>query len=447
MGGPRALTRALAATSVSLALALGPGCGGETSVGSEGSAGDESGGSEAADESGGSFECEAGEEQACACPDGGEGVQICDPATGEFGECSGCPPPAVCGDDVCESELGEDCSSCPEDCGTCLDCEEAPTCEQAAVPGPIDVHLEQLDVLPEDEMMPLEPGELALDLAAKVEAGDTGVRVVAAALDPVARPDEHPFVPALREVFARHPEAAAALRRQLGLAGLADVAGYRARFPEPRGPAAHGGADSLTRPPSAAPEDCEDPKLRVRVARVVVHDEADLVFKDIIYCAVIAEATAGAEIRVTPKTFALDNGEEYTYALSEGVVWGQLGEPVAPMGNLAMTYNCLEGDDTGSFEEFLDAIADAAQEAGALPGTYGWIVPVIGLAADIIGAALALEQDDHLFNASQIIPADLQLEMTNGVWWSVQRTGTFMLKDWHWELRLEAWGCTDDAVP
>jgi hypothetical protein len=243
--------------------------------------------------------------------------------------------------------------------------------------------------------------------------------------------------------LAEHPHEAALVRRGLARAGMAAPTSYRQQFPLAPALAA---ADELAPPPAAAPEDCEDPKLRIRVAKIVVHEEADLVWKDNIYCAIISEATQSAEIRVTPKTYALDTDEEYVYSLAEGVVWGQLGEPVAPQGNLLLTYNCLEADDTGGFEEFLDAIADAALGADAIPGAYGWVIPVIGLAAEIIGSALALETDNHLFNASQVVPAELQLGMTTGVWWSVQREGTFNLKPWHWELRMEAWGCTDDGT-
>lgn len=418
----------------SLAL-LGPACGGDEVPGAD-ETGTDSAGDEVGESAGGA--CEPGQSQSCTCPNESEGLQTCT-ADFEWGACEDCTP-SECGNGVCEPD--ELCDECLEDCGLCLDCAEAPSCEQAAIPGVIDTHMEALDVPVEGEMG-LGPEQLKVQLGAKIEAGDPGVRMVAAALDGQALAGEHPFVPALRRVFAAHPEQAEIVRRQLGLAGMEAPADYRARLPDPRLAA---GADAISPAPQAAPGDCEEPKLRIRVAKVIVHNEADLVFKDVIYCAIVSEAMPGAEIRVTPKTFALDNGEEYTYALAEGMVWGQLGEPVAPEGNLSMTYNCLEGDDTGAFEEFLDAIADAAAEAGGLPIPNGWVIGVVGLAAEIIGAALALENDDHLFNATQIIPADLQLDMTPGVWWSVERAGTFMLKDWHWELRMEAWGCTEDGT-
>lgn len=432
--------RVVVATFVASPLVFALACGEPESPGDDEVGGTSETAGESETESGDATQaCVPGETQACECEDGFVGEQTCMPDGSGFGACESCmdPDPPVCGDMQCEAEA-EDCSSCPEDCGICLDCEEAPSCEAAAIPGAIDVHLEALDVpLPGGDAAPL---ELAPRLQEAIEQGQLGVRVVAAALAD-AEPGEHPFVPRLRAVFAEHPHEAALVRRGLARAGMAAPASYRQHFP--LAPAL---VDELAPPPAGAPEDCEDPQLRIRVAKIVVHEEADLVWKDNIYCAIISEATQSAEIRVTPKTYALDTGEEYVYSLAEGVVWGQLGEPVAPQGNLLLTYNCLEADDTGGFEEFLDAIADAALGADAIPGAYGWVIPVIGLAAEIIGSALALETDNHLFNASQVVPAELQLGMTTGVWWSVQREGTFNLKPWHWELRMEAWGCTADGV-
>ncbi|MFV8749085.1 hypothetical protein ACNOYE_00895 [Nannocystaceae bacterium ST9] len=432
----------------SLLFIVSSACAGEDDPG-----GDDEIGDSTTDESGDSSSdsepaCVPGEQIACDCPEGLVGVQECLADGSGYGECGECidpDPDPICGDALCDPR-GEDCSSCAEDCGICLDCAEAPSCEGAAVPGVIDVHLDALDLLPEGG--DAKPLELAAALAEQVAEGGAGVRMIAAALDEPARDGrlEHPLVPALREVFAEHPSEAAIVRRQLARAGLDSIAGYRSRFPDPRLHPSELGPTTLTPPPAAAPEDCEPAKLRVRLATITVHDEADLVFKDTIYCAIISEAGAAAELRVTPTTFALDTGDQYVYALAEGVVWGQLGEPVDPQGNLLMTYNCLEADDTAGFEEFLAAIADASEGLGGIPGVNGWVFPVIGLAADVIAAALALETDNHLFNASQVIPAELHLSMTTGVWWSVERTGTFNLKDWDWELRMEAWGCTDDGT-
>ncbi len=384
--------------------------------------------------------CSEGEEQPCECEDGWIGTRPCLADGSGYGECSECtdPDPVVCGDGVCDPE--ENCWSCEDDCGICLDCNAAPNCEGAAIPGVIDTHLEALDVpVANADMHPL---ELAAKLDAAVHDGSPGMRIVAAALDE-PRAGEHPTVPALRDVFARFPEEAAIVRRQLERAGMGSPAVYRTQFPD------HELVDepALAPQPSAdAPTNCEPAKLRIRVAKIRVINAFDGVTKDKVYCAIVTEAASTSEIRVTPTTSKLASGQEYVYALAEGVIWGQLGEPVAPLGNLLVTYNCLESDDVSGFQKFLEAIGDAALGATPIPSAYGWVVPVAGLAAEIIAAALALETDDHLFNASQIIPAELQLEMTNGVWWSVQRKGKQALKKWHWELHMEAWGCTDDGV-
>jgi hypothetical protein len=371
----------------------------------------------------------------------GSSTEASETETGPEAECIDCDPliSPVCGDATCE--VDEDCSTCAEDCGVCLDCSEAPSCQGAAIPGLIEAHLEPLDVpLASNDAQPV---ELAAMLHAAVESGDPGVRIVAAALDQPSD-DEHPLVAALRDVFSRHPEQAATVRRQLARAGMGAPAGYRVRFPE------HGllvDPLPLAPPPPAEAGDCDPARLRMRVAKILVHDSLDPVLRDRVYCAIVSEAASGAEIKVTPRTSKLKSGGEYVFALAEGVIWGQLGEPVAPLGDMLITYNCFESDDTRAYQQFLEAIGDAALGAGSIPGSYGWVVPVIGLAAKIIGAALALDNDDHLINVAQIIPAELQLEMTNGVWWSVERSGTHgLLKKWHWELRMEAWGCTDDAL-
>jgi hypothetical protein len=386
--------------------------------------------------------CVDGDEEPCECDNGWDGTRLCLDDGSGFGECGECqdPNPVVCGDEVCDPE--ESCWGCAEDCGVCLDCNAAPNCEGAAIPGLIDAHLEDLDIpATEADMSPL---ELAAKLDESVHTGEPGMRIVVAALDDPSA-GEHPLVPALRDVFERFPEQTAIVRAQLEAAGMGSPASYRERFPdhelavqEPGSTAAAGAGQGT--------DNCEPAKLRIRLSKIKVLDEFDLVTKDKIYCAIITEAASAAEIRVTPTTSKLAAGDQFKYALAEGVIWGQIGTPVAPMGNLMVTYNCLEADDLSGFKKFLEAIGEAALGATPIPSAYGWIVPVGGLAAEIIAAALALSTDAHLFNAAQVIPAELQLEMTNGVWWMVARKGKQKLKKWHWRLYLEAWGCTDDGV-
>ena len=90
----------------------------------------------------------------------------------------------------------------------------------------------------------------------------------------------------------------------------------------------------------------------------------------------------------------------------------------------------------------------AAAQAGAILndiGQQGWILELGAAILPVISDALALDGDDHLFNASQIITADKQLELTNGASWSVRREGTHYLSDWDWELHMEVWGCAESG--
>ena len=80
-----------------------------------------------------------------------------------------------------------------------------------------------------------------------------------------------------------------------------------------------------------------------------------------------------------------------------------------------------------------------------IPGVDGWVFPAVGIVAGLLGGALALDGDDLLFNATQVIPETEMLNLTTGAWWSVRRNGTNLNSDWDWELRMEIWGCHDNA--
>jgi hypothetical protein len=71
--------------------------------------------------------CMMGATQGCLCADASRGTQTCG-AGGSFGACD-CPP-AVCGDLQCNG--GENCLSCPGDCGACPACSATPSCDSAA---------------------------------------------------------------------------------------------------------------------------------------------------------------------------------------------------------------------------------------------------------------------------------------------------------------------------
>jgi hypothetical protein len=263
------------------------------------------------------------------------------------------------------------------------------------------------------------------------------MRVVIAALDgPVD--GEHPMVEQVRDAFAAHPEATAALLRQLAIAGVDDIAEYRVRHPEPRvsddfvvEPAVQHGADG---------DPCADPRLRIRAARIDVPEEDDDFLNDQIYCVIAAEGSQASELKLTPITPNLDEGDSHAFALAEGLVWGQQ-DLVAPMGNLALTYNCIESESPDTYNGLFNAIGMAADAAGGISEDNGWVFDTVGVVADLLPTAIGLDGDDLLFNASQIVPADMHLMLTSGQYWQVVRSGTNLNSDWEWHLRMEIWGC------
>ena len=403
--------------------------------------------------------CLPGVQSPCECPGGGDGLQVCEPdglalsececigvsdsadSTGSAettGETTGEPDP--CGDLTCADD--ETCNTCPEDCGECVPCTSAPSCEGAQIPPVIDTHADALDDI---VMMNVSPEEAFATIVAQVQEARPGMRVLVAALaEPVE--GEDPFVGQVRAAFAANPAPTAALRRQLAQAGLGDATTYRQAFPEPRrSPAAladqgavqHGGLE----------QPCENPRLRVRVAQITVVEDYDDTTDDAIYCLITSEGTETSELRLTPVTPALDVGANHEFALGEGIVWGQM-DLAAPKGNLALTYNCIESDDLTIYNGLIEAIGDAAEMAGGVAGDSGWVFDAVGVISNLLPSVLALDGDDQLFNAQQIIPEDQHLALTQGAYWIVERgeyDTCFVCSDWGWQLRMEIWGCHDNG--
>jgi hypothetical protein len=414
--------------AVGLVLAGVPACaaGGEALPGSEGAGVGGGGGG-----GGGPGACVPGAQVACACPDGESGAQVClEDGTG-YGVCGPCGGEVGCGDGVCG--LDEDCHSCDADC-MCAPCNEAPSCVNAQIPPATGPHVAELDVT----MVEMSRAALLERLQHRIADGGPGARVVAAALSPALK-GESALVTKLRGIFAARPAATIALRRQLAVAGMPDTALYRDSMA--------GGVPVQTPlggefPPGGS-ESCGAPLLRIRAQKITVHEEDDDFANDIVYCAISAEAAAAAEIRVTPQTPNLDEGDSIEFSIASGIVWGQL-EPKSPAGNLLLTYDCFEADTDTGYADLIDAIGQAATEVGgAIGGEYGWVFDVIGAVAGVVSDAVALDGDDHLFNATQIIPLDMQLELTNGGSWSVRRSGTHLNSDWDWELFMQVWGCAE----
>ncbi len=416
--------------------------------------------------------CVPGTQNSCMCTGGRQGFQVCNAEGAGFDPCmceddsgsddstgddptaadSSTGPADPCGNEVCEAELDEDCSTCEVDCGVCEPCDQAPSCEGAAVPPPIDTHAGFLD----DPMAYVTKPEIADTLVQAVQEGSLGARLIAAALSEPGV-DEPEFVGVLRATFEQHPIAIDAVRRQFAAAGMSDPQGYVMAHAMPTqaelsalaptsaaSPANAASVDGFTHPldPMTAP--CDDPRMRIRVARLTVHEEDDDFFNDEIYCAITSEAPEHAELKVTPLTTALDEGDSVDFNLDAGLIWGQ-SELTAPGGNVLITYTCIESEGSGEgYANLLGAIGDAVGDFdGKSVGADGWVFPAAGVVTNLLAGSLTLDGDDLLFNGSQTIAADQMLSLVYGAWWSVRREGTNLNSDWDWELRMEIWGCHD----
>ncbi len=385
--------------------------------------------------------CTPGKQTRCACPGGAEdGIQVCNDEGTGFGVCE-CPsgngggPGAgggggsadACGDAECGD--GEDCHTCEADCGTCGPCTLGPSCDAAQIPPATLQHAPMFDMT----LQQMSKEMILARLESRIARSEVGARVVVAALGD-ERVGESVLVTRLRGALAASPKLRASIARGLSRAGADRLAGL--------------GVPELEEPPmfvkdisypGGTPE-CGSPLLRVRVAKIDVHEEDDDFANDIVYCALSSETMMGAEIRVTPQTPNLDEGDSFTYPIEAGVFWGQV-EPKAPGSNMLLTYDCFETDSSDGFSKLLGSIGEAADALGAYAGSYGWVFDVVANVVPIVQDALALDGDDHLFNAQQTIGLESQMDLTNGRFWSVRRSGTHLNSDWDWELRVEAWGC------
>ena len=394
--------------------------------------------------------CAPGKAESCPCIGGGQGVQKCNADGTGFGDCLGCAAAGgaggtggaggfdPCGDKVCADD--ESCHTCEKDCGPCKPCLDAPSCDNSQIP-PVQIdHVADFDV---PKMIELGPEQLLERIRQKIAVRDPGAIAVAAALQPMALPNENSLVTVLRGIFAANPRHAAALRRSLAKAGADAKLIEHPELLELGDPGKSlGPIKPLGSVPPGGTVECGAPMLRVRVASVKVYNPDDDVAHDIIYCAVQSEAATASEIVVTPETPNLGSDDSFGFSINSGIFWGQK-QPTSPGGNLMITYDCFEDDSSSGYQKLLDSIAQGALAVGGsgVAGAYGWVFTVVGAVSGIVSSGLALDGDDHLFNTSQIIPLAKQLELTNGRYWTVRRAGTHLWSDWDWELRIEAWGC------
>jgi hypothetical protein len=407
----------------------------------------EDGGSGSTPATGGGGVCAPGEQISCACPGGGSGVQVCNAEGTGFGACdcggtgAGGGSSGPCGDEFCDQN-DENCRSCPADCGQCAPCDIAPMCpDQGAMMPPASMeHKPSLDVT---HMVQMTPEQMRAQLAEQVSESTDAMRVIAAALDE-RQSDEHPLVTEVRDILAQFPAEREMIRKELAVAGMHSPALYRSLHPPPAGRVATPAQPMADEFPGGTIE-CGAPLLRVGIEKMYVHNAQDVVpEEDEIYCLTQAESQNGGEIRITPVMTGLGDDDEWVLSLSEGLFWGQVAQQT-PGDAIVITYNCIEDDSDGQqHAQLVDAIGNGAtQVGGAVGGDYGWVFTTVGAIAGVVSTAMATNSDDKLFNAQQTIPLDIQLELTNGGYWSVHRDGDDWLGSWHWELYIYAWGCAE----
>ncbi|MBU1238797.1 hypothetical protein KKF84_02150 [Myxococcota bacterium] len=207
---------------------------------------------------------------------------------------------------------------------------------------------------------------------------------------------------------------------------------------------------SLDVPPMAPPplSLCHEPRLRLSVNHITVHEEFDDMSNDIVYCIITAESPTRSEIQVLAPTPAMDQGESYSYSMPSNIFWGQTDTLVAPGGDLMITYDCFEQDDPSEYQDIIDTLGTEATSAGGTPGDgNGWIFNTPGAATPVAAAMIALNSsDDYLLHAQQIISAADFMALTAGNYWTVRKSGTMSLSDWDYELFIYAWGCVDNAI-
>lgn len=423
-----ALTAGCAGQGSAVDGALEPGIGGAGGASSTSGAGGDATTSEPIQA------CAPNAQQACSCTDDlgvtTESTQTCKQDGSGWGECD-----CACGDNLCDDTGGENCHTCKSDCGACAPCEYK-SCDQAKIPPPAAtmLHAGGLDT----QLALVSPSSRVENLQARLADPDPGMRVIIAALLP-ARADESQSVAYLRGLYAEHPADVARIRQGLAEVGLVDLSQYADRFPAP------GSMHTMGLTPDGGTEECGAPLFRVRLAQVTtvrVHSTTN----DQVYCAVTAESNAGDEVAVTPATSNLGKGDSYQYTIANGIVWGNAG-PRAPKGPLRLTYDCFEQDDPDGAKNLLEAIGTAAGSVGSIPGMpYGWAFGVGGAVLSGVGTIIGQNKDDHIFNATQTIAAEDQLELTKGAYWTVSRGGDQTIGRWQWDLRMEIWGCAEYGV-
>jgi hypothetical protein len=400
---------------------------------------------------GGATNC--AEKLECTCSnlpayvDGGKPQGFQCKVEGGWGPCQCIAPPARCGDGICQAL--EDCTSCRVDCGECPKCAEAPACDKAKTPPLSFVALPELDT----RFVPVDVTRQGENVIRSLkEQASPEFRAIVQALLAAPSSSEHPFIGELRGVLTRESGLADVMRSALRNAGLADAAGYLARYPAVRPfPRQLADAEGVA---------CGAPKLRVRLQSIKVLDPENEPFigakGDKVYCILTSESNNGSEIRITPVTPRLERAQSYSYSLYEGVFWGQdlppasatadagsgtltYEVPRAPNGDLLLTYRCWSQHNDQTWSNILSAAGNASASVAGVAGQYGWAFGLGSVVGQVAAAAVAAAQQDKatVYNAQQTIPEAKQLAMTNGTSWRIigGKNGA------NYEMNVQAWGC------
>lgn len=363
--------------------------------------------------------CEEDATKECSCKGGGSGTKTCS-ASGKWGSCECNAEPAAAAPAEKPAAIAPVCT-------------ELKSCETGAAPGAytpatgLDVKLEAAS-----------KEQLLEELRAEVAVGSTRARYLAAALAPqqAAEPEA---VTVVRGLLEANVALRSTLSRNAAKLGFGALESYRARFPVP-GAMAHV-------MDGAAPVACV-PSLSIRLAKVTVTEEDDDIANDEVYCSISAQAKDVQELRITPMTRALNQGESQSFSGDETVVWGQ-GKPREASGDITLKYDCFEKDSAAGYDAFIKAAADAAKKYGTKvvsSDNAGYVSTGADLVATFLPQILALDSDDHLFKATQTIPAARQMELAKGATWTVRKSGTHLLSDWDWTLTMESWGCSPNGT-
>jgi hypothetical protein len=368
----------------------------------------------------GNAKCEPGDAPSCKCKGGKSGTKSCDNGKLSSCDCSGATAAVE--------------SSAPAATAPRPVCTELASCDNLA-PPPTFQPAQNLTVA----LVARNKAEILADLQAEVARGSDRARSLAAALDG-AIPGEPTVVTALRQAIGENPSLEATVRRHVPELGFGSLEAYRSRFP-----LSFVTTKNRTLTTLAVTDSCA-PSLRMRIAKITAHEDEDILTDDEIYCSVSATAKEVQELKITPKTPPLGNGESQTFNATETVFFGQ-GKPRDPGGNdIVIKYDCFEAEGNAGYAAMVGAAAKAAREYGRDVTEEGDENGYVATGANLIGTFLplflALDGDDHLYKAEQRIPAAQHKDLAKGATWEIKKSGKHFFSDWEWSLTMEAWGCS-----